>query len=92
MDDEPPKQETSKPKATTPPIPPEAQIIEVPFTDLEVPMPSTIIMTTAITTAFISVAATLMATSLFKYIVMVSKPIMKQAWNKITKKKNQKDS
>ena len=90
-EDEPSKEETTKPKATTPPIPPEAQIIEVPFTDLEVPMPSTIIMTTAITTAFISVAATLMATSLFKYIVMVSKPIMKQAWNKITKKKNQKD-
>ena len=90
-EDEPPKEE-AKPQATTPPVPPEAQIVEIPFTDLEVPMPSTIIMTTAGTTAFISVAATLMATSLFKYIVMVSKPIMKQAWNKITKKKNQKDS
>ena len=89
LKDEPPP---SKPKPTKPPIPPEAQIVEVPFTDIEVPMPSTIIMTTAITTAFISVAATLMATSLFKYIVMVSKPIIKQAWNKITKKKNQKDS
>ena len=90
-EDEPPKRE-AKPQATTPPVPPEAQIVEIPFTDLEVPMPSTIIMTTAVTTAFISVAATLLATSLFKYIVMVSKPIIKQAWTKLTKKKNQKAS
>ena len=90
-EDEPPKEE-SKPQATTPPVPPEAQIVEIPFTDLEVPMPSTIIMTTAITTAFISVAATLIATSLFKYIVMVSKPVFKQAWSKITKKKEPKVS
>ena len=87
-----PQEEEAKPQATTPPVPPEAQIVEIPFTDLEVPMPSTIIMTTAITTAFISVAATLLATSLFKYIVMVSKPIIKQAWTKLKKKKNQKAS
>ena len=87
--DEPP---SSKPKSTKPPTPPEAQIVEIPFTDLEVPMPSTTIMTTAATTAFISVAATLTATSLFKYIVMVLKPVFKQAWNKITKKKSPKDS
>jgi hypothetical protein len=90
MEEEPPEDEEetkTETKPTTPPIPnpPEAQIIEIPFTDIEVPMPSTIIMTTAVTTAFISVAATLTATSLFKYIVMVSKPIIKQAWNKLTK-------
>jgi len=90
--DESPKKETTtptpKPPAPiTPPLPPEAQILEIPFTEVEVPMPSTIIMTTAVTTAFISVGATLIATSLFKYIVMISKPIIKQAWNKITKKK-----
>ena len=89
LKDEPP---SSKPKATKPPTPPEAQIVEIPFTDIEVPMPSTTIMTTAATTAFISVAATLTATSLFKYIVMVLKPVFKQAWNKITKKKSPKDS
>ena len=89
LKDEPP---SSKPKSTKPPTPPEAQIVEIPFTDIEVPMPSTTIMTTAATTAFISVAATLTATSLFKYIVMVLKPVFKQAWNKLTKKKNQKDS
>jgi len=93
--DEAPSEETKEVKPTppqvkTPPIPelpPEAQIVEIPFTDIEVPMPSATIMTTAATTAFISVAATLTATSLFKYLVMLFKPIFKQTWNKITKKK-----
>ena len=60
------------------PLPPQTQIVEVPFTDFEVPLPSTIVLTTAVTTAFVSVAATLTATSLFKYIVMVSKPLIKK--------------
>ena len=77
---------------TKPNIPPEAQIIQVPFTDIEVPMPTTTIMTTAATTAFISVAATLAATSLFKYLVMLMKPIFKQAWNKMTKKAGSSNS
>ena len=76
----------------TPPVPPEAQIVEIPFTDIEIPMPTTTIMTTAATTAFISVAATLTATSIFKYLVMVMKPIFKQAWNKIQKKEKPKAS
>ena len=95
--DEPPQKEekaTSKKQPTKPNIdlPPEAQIVEIPFTDIEVPMPTTTIMTTAATTAFISVAATLTATSLFKYLVMVMKPIMKTTWNKLTKKKEPKAS
>ena len=77
------------PEKTKPSLPPEAQIVEIPFTDIEVPMPTTTIMTTAATTAFISVAATLTATSLFKYIVMVLKPVFKQTWSKLTKKKDQ---
>jgi len=76
----------------SPPLPPEAQIVEIPFTDVEIPMPTTTIMTTAATTAFISVAATLTATSIFKYLVMVMKPIFKQAWNKLQKNKNPKTS
>ena len=68
-------------------IPKEAQIVEIPFTDIEVPMPTTTIMTTAATTAFVSVAATLTATSLFKYIVMILKPVFKKTWSKLTKKK-----
>ena len=71
-----------------PNIPKEAQIVDIPFTDISVPMPTTTIMTTAATTAFISVAATLTATSLFKYIVMILKPVFKQAWSKLTKKKS----
>ena len=98
--EEPPTEETKEvkpkpPQITTPPIPklpPEAQIVEIPFTDIEVPMPSTTIMTTAATTAFISVAATLTATSLFKYLVMLFKPIFKQTWNKITKKTDASNS
>ena len=91
-EDKPPEKEskTTPAKQPTKPkinLPPEAQIVEIPFTDIEVPMPTTTIMTTAATTAFISVAATLTATSLFKYIVMILKPVFKQTWNKITKRK-----
>jgi len=85
-----PEADKENPKAqqVTPSVtPPEAQILQVPFTDIEVPMPTTTIMTTAATTAFISVGATLAATSLFKYLVMIMKPIFKQAWNKLQKKK-----
>ena len=96
-EDEPPQDEeteSSKKQPVKPNInlPPEAQIVEIPFTDIEVPMPTTTIMTTAATTSFISVAATLTATSLFKYIVMVLKPVFKQTWSKLTKKKEPKVS
>ena len=94
--DEPPQEEAAtKPKPAPPTksnVPEEAQIVEIPFTDIEVPMPTTTIMTTAATTAFISVAATLTATSLFKYIVMILKPVFKQTWNKITKGKQDSSS
>ena len=94
-EDKPPQETRKLPPPVTPKlpknpkinIPPETQIVEIPFTDIEVPMPTTTIMTTAATTAFISVGATLTATSLFKYLVMVMKPIFKTTWNKITKKK-----
>ena len=69
-----------------PPQPKEVQMIDVPFTDVEVPMPSTEIMTAAATTAVISVAATLTATSVFKWLVTIMKPVLKQAWSKLTKK------
>ncbi len=94
MEEEPSEEtaESKTTKSTKPALPKEAQIVEIPFTDIEVPMPTTTIMTTAATTAFISVAATLTATSLFKYIVMILKPVFKQTWNKITKKKKQDSS
>jgi hypothetical protein len=50
-------------------------------------MPTTTIMTTAATTAFISVAATLIGQSLFKYLVTLFKPIIKTTWSKLKKKK-----
>ena len=80
--------EDKAPDKTKPPQAKEVQIIDVPFTDLEVPMPSTEIMTAAATTAVISVAATLTATSIFKHLVSLMKPLLKQAWSKLTKKKN----
>ena len=96
VNSDPPPEEskTTPPKSSPvpPALPPEAQIIEIPFTDIEIPMPTTTIMTTAATTAFISVGATLAATSIFKYLVMIMKPILKQAWNKLQKKQNQKTS
>ena len=84
--DEPPKAKP-KPVINTPPIkPPEVQKFSVPGTDIEVPVPSTEIVVTAASTAVVSVAATLIATSLFKHLVSLFKPILKQAWNKMTKK------
>ena len=87
--DEPP--EETKPVPFTPPLPqipqiPEVQTFEVPGTDVELPVPSGEVLVTAATTAFVSVAATLTATSLFKHLVSLFKPVFKQTWNKITKK------
>ena len=79
---------SEKPKPTKPNIPKEVQIVDIPFTEITVPMPTTTIMTTAATTSVISVAATLTATSVFKYLVMLLKPVFKQAWTKLTKKKS----
>ena len=87
--DDPPKE---KPKPQIPVIqpppfkPPEVQTFGIPGTDIEIPVPSTEIVVTAASTAVVSVAATLAATSVFKHLVSLFKPILKQAWNKMTKK------
>ena len=87
--DEPP-QAAPKPQVPVvnpPPFtPPEVQTLGIPGTDIEVPVPSTEIVVTAASTAVVSVAATLAATSIFKHLVSLFKPILKQAWNKMTKK------
>lgn len=80
------KDEAPKPK--TPIKPPEINYVEVPLIDQEVPLPSPEILTTAGTTAVVSVATTLTATSLFKHLVTVFKPVLKQTWSKLTKRKN----
>ena len=77
-----------KPKPPTPPVP----TVRVPYTEVDVPVPDGIVLTTAATTAVVSVAATLTATSMFKWLVTVMKPVFKQAWTKITKKASSSDS
>ena len=66
----------------------EVQRVNVPFTDFTIPVPQEEIMVTAATTAFISVAATLTATSLFKQCVKVFRPIIMQLAKRIQKKLN----
>ena len=66
----------------------EVQRVNVPFTDITIPIPQEEIMVTAATTAIISVAATLTATSLFKQCVKVFKPILMQLAKRIQKKLN----
>ena len=70
------------------PTPAEVQRVNVPFTDITIPVPQEEIMVTAATTAFISVAATLTATSLFKHCVKVFKPMIMQLAKRIQKKLN----
>ena len=85
------KSDKEKPKPPTPPIP-EVPTVRVPYTELDVPVPDGIVLTTAATTAVVSVAATLTATSMFKWLVTVMKPVFKQTWTKITKKKGSSNS
>ena len=79
-----PKKATPKPKPK-PPKPPEIRYWEVPILDKEIPVPSAEILSTAATTATVSVAATLTATAIFKQLVSVMKPIIKKILTKKTK-------
>ena len=86
------KAEKPKPKPVTPPVPkvpevPQVRYVDVPGTDITVPLPSNEILATATTTATVSVAATLTATAVFKKTVSVLKPIIK----KLLTKKNAQD-
>ena len=80
------------PTTNTPPKAPEVDYITVPIIDKQVPVPSQEILVTAVSTATVSVAATLTATAVFKHIVSIAKPIIKTAWTKITKKKKDSSS
>jgi hypothetical protein len=77
---------------TTPPKAPEMDYVTVPIIDKDVPVPSQEILVTAVSTATVSVAATLTATAVFKRLVSLLKPIIKTAWTKITKKKDSSSS
>jgi len=71
----PPK--TAPPKIKLPPVP-DIRQVEIPGTDVEIPLPSNEILMTAGTTATVSVAATLTATAVFKRTVQVLKPLIKK--------------
>ena len=63
------------------------QIVEVPFTDIEIPVPKQEIMITAVTTAGIaataSVGATLAAKQVFDQVVKIANPIIKTILKKL---------
>ena len=85
--------QTTQPNTpTSPPKAPEVDYVTVPIIDKEVPIPSQEILVTAVSTATVSVAATLTATAVFKHIVSLAKPITKTAWTKLTKKKDSSNS
>ena len=77
-----------------PPPPPQEGVryVDVPGLDVTVPLPSNEILVTAVSTATVSVAATLTATAVFKRCVSIFKPIIKQLWTRVTKKKTSSDS
>ena len=73
-----------KPKTTPPKLPSDIRYLDVPNTDITVPLPSNEILVTAGTTAVVSVAATLTATAVFKWTVNILKPVFKKL---LTRKK-----
>ena len=81
--------EKPKPKKVAPPTPSQIRYVDIPGTDITVPIPTNEILATATTTATVSVAATLTATAVFKKTVSVLKPIIKKLLTK--KKKNAQD-
>ena len=77
--------EDKKPQQPENPLP-EVRRINIPWTDIEIPVPREEIVTTAATTAAVSVVATLTATSLFNYLVKIFKPVFMKAVKRIQKK------
>ena len=69
---------------TLPKLPSDIRYLDVPNTDITVPLPSNEILVTAGTTAVVSVAATLTATAVFKWTVTALKPLFKKL---LTRKK-----
>ena len=87
---EPPeKQKPPTPKPPQPPKPAEIRYIEIPGIDQPIPIPTNEVLATAGTTATVSVVAGLAATSIFKRVVSVMKPVIKKI---LTKKKKNAES
>ena len=84
------EEKKEEPKPAPPPVsipkpPDQIRYIDIPGTDITVPIPTNEILAKATTTATVSVAATLTATAVFKKTVSVLKPIIKKL---LTKKQN----
>jgi len=92
-EEQPERREQPKPPPPTPPIPPqlpkEIRYIEVPGIDQPIPIPTNEVLATAGTTATVSVAAGLVATSIFKRVVAAMKPVIKKI---LTKKQKNAES
>jgi len=68
----------------------EATTITLPGTDIQVPVPRAEIVAAAGVTSVVSVSATLAATSVFKRLTSVLKPVIKALVKKIDKLRNRK--
>lgn len=68
----------------------EATTVTLPGTDIQIPVPKAEIVTAAAVTSAVSVAATLTATSLFKRLVSLFKPVINVAIKRINKLLNKK--
>ena len=64
--------------------------VKIPIIDKKVPLPENEILITASTTAVVSVAATLTATSIFKWLVTALKPLIKTLVKKISGNKTRR--
>lgn len=65
--------------------PKEVVTVQIPGTDIDLPVPTPEIMSAAAVTSVISVGATLAATNVFKHMVSVFKPIIQQVVKRIQK-------
>jgi len=80
----PPKPTIKKP----PTLPKEVRMLDIPGTDLTVPVPTNTVLATAGTTAVVSVGVGMIATTIFKRLVDLLKPVIKKLLTR--KKKNER--
>jgi len=88
-EEKPAPKPVTPPPPKPPPVPSQVRYVDIPGTDITVPLPSNEILATATTTATVSVAATLTATAVFKRTVSVLKPIIKKL---LTRKQKHADN
>jgi antitoxin (DNA-binding transcriptional repressor) of toxin-antitoxin stability system len=88
-DGNPPATDSVPPSAELVPEMAEVQTVEIPLVGVEIPLPRTEILVTAATTAGVSsvvaVGGTLIATTLFRELIPLLKPIFKTILKKVAK-------